>query len=116
MDLQRAREVLEGLADGVDPLTGEVLPDESVCNKAEVVRAFHCILNELQNKTKKKRLPENAGKPWTKEDDKALCRMFDEGKTRSEMCAFFKRTRGGILSRLAYLGKIPETELYYQMR
>ena len=27
MDLQRAKELASGLADGADPLTGEVLPD-----------------------------------------------------------------------------------------
>ena len=30
MDIQRAKELLEVLADGVDPLTGEVLPDNHV--------------------------------------------------------------------------------------
>lgn len=33
MDLQRARKILETLADGVDPMTGEVLPEEHVCNR-----------------------------------------------------------------------------------
>lgn len=31
MDLQREKELLSGLADGVDPLTGEVLPEDHVC-------------------------------------------------------------------------------------
>ena len=44
MDLQRAKELLSGLADGVDPLTGEVLPEDHVCNKAEIIQAFHCVL------------------------------------------------------------------------
>lgn len=30
MDVQRAKELLTVLADGVDPLTGEVLPDDHV--------------------------------------------------------------------------------------
>ena len=34
MDIQRAKELLTVLADGVDPLTGEVLPDDHVCTKA----------------------------------------------------------------------------------
>ena len=37
MDVQRAKELLTVLADGVDPLTGEVLPDDHVCNKGEIV-------------------------------------------------------------------------------
>ena len=32
MDVQRAKELLMVLADGIDPLTGEVLPDDHVCN------------------------------------------------------------------------------------
>ena len=50
MDLQRAKELLSGLADGVDPLTGEVLPEDHVCNKAEIIRAFHCVLKALPGK------------------------------------------------------------------
>lgn len=33
MDVQRAKELLTVLADGVDPLTGEVLSEDHVCNK-----------------------------------------------------------------------------------
>lgn len=47
MDVQRAKELLTVLADGVDPLTGEVLPDDHVCNKGEIVRALHCAVEEL---------------------------------------------------------------------
>lgn len=39
MDILRAKEIIEGLADGVNPLTGEVLSPEDSCNQAEVVRA-----------------------------------------------------------------------------
>ena len=41
MDIQRTKELLEVLAEGIDPLTGEVLPDNHVCNKGEIVRALH---------------------------------------------------------------------------
>lgn len=109
MELQRAKELLTALADGIDPLTGEVLPQESVCNRAEIVRALHCVLNALPDKPH----PENMGKPWTEEDDAALCRMYDAGVTREALCAHFKRSRGGIVSRLAHLGKIEERGQFY---
>ena len=64
MDIQRAKELLEVLADGVDPLTGEVLPDDHVCNKGEIVRALHCAVETLFRK-RRNPLPENNGKPWT---------------------------------------------------
>ena len=47
MDMQRAKELLTILADGTDPLTGEVLPDDHVCNKGEIVRALNCAVEEL---------------------------------------------------------------------
>jgi len=55
MDVQRAKELLMVLADGIDPLTGEVLPDDHVCNKGEIVRALHCAVEELSHRQKKKR-------------------------------------------------------------
>ena len=105
MDIQRAKELLEVLADGVDPLTGEVLPDDHVCNKGEIVRALHCAVEELSRR-RRNPLPENNGKPWTEELDSELCRLFDEGMKKQELCAHFKRTSGSILSRLEKLGKI----------
>ena len=34
MDIIRATEILRGLSEGVDPFTGEVLSDDSICNHA----------------------------------------------------------------------------------
>ena len=104
MDLQRAKELLSGLADGVDPLPGEVLPEDHVCNKAEIIRAFHCVLKSLPGKSSKPQ-PENAGKPW---NDVVLCQMFDAGGGRKEMCAYFKRSEGSLAARLVRLGKISD--------
>ena len=48
MDVIKAREILAALAEGIDPTTGEILPEDSVCNKGEVVRAFYAILNAFE--------------------------------------------------------------------
>ena len=95
MDIQRAKELLTVLADGVDPLTGEVLPNDHVCNKGEIVRALHCAVEELSHR-QKKTLPENNGKPWTEELDDELCRLFDDGMKRKDLCAHFGRTSGDV--------------------
>lgn len=105
MEIQRAKELLEILADGIDPLTGEVLPDDHVCNKGEVVRALHCAVEEMFRR-RKRPLPENNGKPWTEELDSELCRLFDEGMKKKELCAHFKRSPGSIESRLEKLGRL----------
>ena len=53
MDIERAKELISVLADGVDPLTGEVLEGDHLCNKPEIIRAMHVVLEEL------KKRPEN---------------------------------------------------------
>lgn len=105
MDMQRAKELLTVLADGVDPLTGEVLPEDHVCNKGEIVRALNCAVGALGRK-REKSLPENNGKPWTDDLDRELCTLFDIGMKKKDLCVHFARTPGAIESRLVRLGKI----------
>jgi hypothetical protein len=104
MDIVRAKEIISALAEGVDPTTGEVLPDNSVCNKGEIVRAFYAVLNHLDAKKPKKNMPANAGKPWTTEEDIKLKACYEAGMSRKELCVEFERTSGSITSRLARLG------------
>lgn len=104
MDINRAKEIIATLAEGVDPTTGEVLPDNSVCNKGDVVRAFYAILNRLDDKKAMKKRPVNAGRPWTNEDDEELIRCVREGLSRREICERFARSSGSITSRLSKLG------------
>ncbi len=115
MDLKRAEELLAGLADGVDPLTGEILPEDCVCNHPEIVRAFHCILTDLSRR-KRKPQPENAGKPWTAEEEQELLEMFDRGCSRAEMCRRFKRTDGALVECLVRLGRLEERQSFFRKR
>ena len=48
MEINRAKEIISALAEGMDPTTGEVLSEDNVCNKGEVVRAFYAILNAFE--------------------------------------------------------------------
>jgi len=111
MDLARAKELISGLADGVNPLTGELLPDDSVCNQAEIIRALNTVLAAIPV-SKAKPLPLNAGKPWTPDDDKKLSNMYDAGSSKKDICAYFKRTDGAIAARLVRIGKIRGRDEY----
>ncbi|MCD8190770.1 MAG: hypothetical protein LUD78_11280 [Clostridiales bacterium] len=115
MELKRAKEILELLADGTDPLTGEQLPDDHVCNKPDVVRALHTVLRNVSEK-KKRNLPANAGQPWTEEADNALRDMYFRGCTNQEIQNFFQRTEGAISSRLVKLGLIANRDEFQQER
>ena len=63
MDINRAKEIVAALAEGIDPTTGEILPEDSVCNKGEVVRAFYAILNvcgkDKETKKENKKEPDD---------------------------------------------------------
>ena len=110
MELKQAKALLTELADGVDPLTGECLPADSVCNRPEIIRALHCVLWHTSGK-RKHPSPPNAGKPWTEEDEAALMQMFDTGSTIAEISAQFQRTNGAIVRRLERLGRLRPGEI-----
>lgn len=112
MDINKAKEIIATLAEGIDPTTGEVLPDNSVINKGEVVRAFYTILTHLDEKKAKKNMPENAGKPWTREDEVLLASLYQAGASKKEICSKLQRTATGVAARLVHLGIIEERDVF----
>ncbi len=115
MDINRAKEIIEALAEGIDPTTGEVLPDDHVCNKGEVVRAFYAVIETLDKK-QKKNLPENAGKPWTEKDESLLKEMYSNGASKSDICRTLKRSVTGVAARLVRLGIIDNRDVFRDRR
>ena len=105
MDINKAKEIISALAEGIDPTTGEVLDAENACNKGDVVRAFYTVLDALDRKPKKN-MPEKAGKPWTNEEEKRLRELYNSGLSKKEISSELCRTAGSISSRLARLGLI----------
>lgn len=112
MDINKAKEIIATLAEGIDPTTGEILPDNSVINKGEVVRAFYTVLKHLDEKKVKKNMPENAGKPWTREDETLLTSLYSAGASKKEICSALQRTVTGIAARLVHLGIIEDRDVF----
>ena len=110
MDIMRAKELLELLADGVNPMTGEILPEEDCCNHAEIVRALHTAVTQLEKLSAKvsRPQPENAGKPWTKEEDEQLVKEYQNGILSSEIAKLHNRSKGAIAARLVRIGLITD--------
>ena len=119
MKRERAIEILEALLDGADPLTGEVLPRDHVCQEADVMRALHAAVLALQDwdadapeirahpelYTKRGRL--NAGRPWTEEDCRQLISLHLENTPMEDMCRLLQRRPRGVRNQLIYLGLTP---------
>jgi len=123
LNLDEAREVVMLLADGVDPLTGEVLPDRSPYNDPKVIRALFTILNPPKDKKPAKKTreqkqqenvaagrPRNAGLPWTEDLKEELAQKFMSGASVDELVRYFERTKGAIQYELVKQGLIEESE------
>ncbi len=110
MQISEALKILQALADGVDPGTGEVLPAESPYQHPQVVRALMTAIRVFERQEERERrtrsLPGNAGKPWDDDEQQRFCRDFDAGTSVKELAARHGRTEGAIQSRLVKLGKI----------
>lgn len=123
MKLEKEIKVLEALANGVDPITGEVLDNQSPYNHPDVIRSLFAVLNELKNPTKKAKLPKktleekqadnienglpkNAGLSWTNAEKEDLVEKFKSDVSIDELSEIHGRTKGAITSELKKQGLI----------
>ncbi len=117
MERQTALHILQALAQGIDPHTGEHLSVTSPYQHPDTVRAlFYAleVLNEAPDaraqsadvRPQRQAAPANAGKPWTEEEDKMLAERFDAGGSIADLALAHQRTRVAIQARLVKLGKV----------
>jgi uncharacterized protein (UPF0254 family) len=110
MSPNEAKSIIEALANGVDPETGEVLSAQSVFNNPLVIRALFIATKALDSLAKReqreKTLPDNAGKAWSEIEDSELLSAFDVGRSIKDIAAKHGRTEGAISARLIRLGRI----------
>lgn len=116
MDIIRAKEIIGLLADGVDPTTGEVFPQDSAYNSPEVIRALFVALRELEHTTKELDPLRNKGKPWTDIEDDKLRDEFKSKIKLSDIATEHGRTRGAIESRLDHLGLQKKSFKFWLMK
>jgi hypothetical protein len=102
MEAAKTIEILKALAEGIDPGTGEQFPAGSPYQHPDTVRARFAAIRGLENPA-----PENAGRPWSQEEDSRLGQAYDSGKSVEELAQMHKRSKWAIESRLARMGKIP---------
>ena len=127
MNPERAVEIIENLVDGIHPLTKQILPEDNICEDPAIIDALHCaihILNErivanraIEAYRRQQRMtsgstikggerkqPENAGNPWSTEDDARLLKLYKSGYSVEKLSALYKRTDSAIRARLTRLG------------
>src|SRR5947209_4821950 len=113
MEIQAARQIIDTLAQGIHPVTGEVMPEDSPYNAPPVIRALFAVSQALDGAPPtaaakaRRELPANAGKAWAPQEDETLEAAFAAGIEVPEMARELGRTIWAIEARLAKLGKIP---------
>ncbi len=109
MELQLAREIINVLAQGIHPVTGEAMPADSPYNEPPVIRALFAVSRALDGcdaDKPRRELPVNAGKSWTPDEDDRLAADFDAGHELKRLALDLGRSRLAVEARLVKLGKI----------
>lgn len=114
MTNEQAKKILGVILQGIDPVTGEILPEDHFCNQPDVLRALHLAivaLTEGEGQFRAK-VPKglSAGRPWTNDDLMALKKLYLAGTSMEEICKALVRRERGVNRQLAYLGLIKEDE------
>jgi hypothetical protein len=119
MEIRTAQRVVEILAQGVDPTTGEAFATDSPYNEPRIIRALFTVHEFVRRARKPPRSdderrcenvelgrPRNYGLPWTDDARSIVAAEFENGKTVEELAAAFERTRGAIQAELIRQGLI----------
>src|SRR5258708_1605431 len=104
MELEEAIEIVRKLADGLHPATAQSLPDDSLYQHPQAVRALQHAVDALEIQDQKRRtrnsLPPNAGKPWNEEEDARLSEELRRGTSLQDIAVSHNRRVGSIVARI----------------
>lgn len=117
MHQDRNLQILELLANGINPINREAFPADHPCQHPEVIRAlFNAITAVKRNnhfappaprKITNPGDPAKKGVPWTKEEDRTLIDAFKENPSLEQLAKQHERSQIAIEKRLMKLGLIP---------
>jgi hypothetical protein len=127
MEREQTLKILNALANGVHPTTGEVFASDSPYQSPETVRALFEAVRVIEaspaagreNQGQERRsgdMPANTFVRWTAEEEERLALAFDAGKTSAELAKLHNRSRAAIEARLLKMGKIDASALTVQLR
>ena len=124
MEKEHALKILNALANGVHPATGEVFAADSAYQHPDTVRALFEAVRALEggrsaagsNERKTGDMPANTFVRWTPDEEERLAAGFDAGRSSAELARLHNRSRAAIEARLLKLGKIDVSGLTVQLR
>lgn len=109
-------EILASLANGVDPFSRELLPEDSIIHHPAVIRALFHAVGRLKpsadqatrdiNVQKGRERSHRAGRPWSTDEDRNLIQSFRSRVPFHQIAEGHGRSKGAIISRLVRIGEI----------
>ena len=125
MEREHTLRILNALANGVHPATGEQFAPDSPYQHPDTVRALYAAVRSMEGATaiapaagdRRTALPQNgAGSRWSTEEEERLAAAFDAGRTIDALAQAHSRTRAAIEARLVRLGKLDASAVTTPLR
>ena len=124
MDKEQTLKILNALANGVHPATGEKFAADSPYQHPDTVRALFEALRTVEGgqaatpaPERKPALPQSgSGSRWSSEEEQRLASAFDAGRSVDDLARAHSRSRAAIEARLVRLGKMDASAVTTPLR
>ena len=124
MERDQTLRILNALANGVHPATGEQFAADSPYQHPDTVRALFAAMRSVEGAAtaapradRRPGLPETgAGSRWSEEEEQRLISGFDAGKSIETLAQAHSRSRAAIEARLVRLGKLDASAVTTPLR
>ena len=131
MERETALRILNALANGVHPATGEKFAADSPYQHPDTVRALFEAMRAVEGSTTARAAPSapapaqerrpaspqsGSGARWSSEEEQRLASAFDAGRSVDELARAHSRSRAAIEARLVRLGKMDASAVTTPLR
>ena len=132
MNKEQTLRILNALANGIHPATGEKFGADSPYQHPETVRALFEAMRAMEAAgspapppaangapapARRQAMPESgSGSRWSPEEEQRLVSSFDTGRTVDELARAHNRSRAAIEARLVRLGKMDASAVTSPLR
>jgi hypothetical protein len=123
MDREQTLRILNALANGVHPATGEKFAADGPYQHPDTVRALFEAMRAVEGGApvpaaeRKPAFPQSgSGSRWSLEEEERLAGAFDSGRSVDELARAHNRSRAAIEARLVRLGKMDASAVTSPLR
>ena len=127
MEKEQTLKILNALANGVHPATGEKFAADGPYQHPDTVRALFAAMRAVEGGAaaaapapaaeRRPALPQSgAGSRWSPEEDQRLASAFDSGQPVDALARAHNRSRAAIEARLVRLGKMDASAVTTPLR